>query len=158
MGTKTKDEEKDLKLSNEFKEEIIKERKSHNWLGIFLVVIISLLLVGSIGLGAYQIFFKGEKANENVQPEEKIKSTPSEQAETPAPKTETPAAETPKTDTNTSETSQPAVSTETTYTIVEGDTLGAIAEKFGTTVSNLMALNNISDETTIQIGQKLKLK
>lgn len=38
-----------------------------------------------------------------------------------------------------------------------GDTLSGIATKFGTTVANLVSLNNISDPNLIYVGQVLKL-
>ena len=50
-----------------------------------------------------------------------------------------------------------AVQTDTTnkmYTVVTGDTLYSIARRFGITVEDLKALNNLSDNN-IKIGQKL---
>lgn len=44
-----------------------------------------------------------------------------------------------------------------TYTVVAGDTLSAIALRFGTTVSNLATLNNIRNVDLIYVGQVLKL-
>ena len=42
------------------------------------------------------------------------------------------------------------------YTVVEGDTLGKIAKKYGTTVSVLMKLNPIiKNKNLIRIGWKL---
>lgn len=43
----------------------------------------------------------------------------------------------------------------TTYTVVRGDTLTAIAKKYNTTVSNLVKLNDISDPDYIVVGQVL---
>jgi LysM repeat protein len=48
-----------------------------------------------------------------------------------------------------------AVSAGTTYTVVPGDTLWAIAERFGTTVGALVALNHIADPNLIYPGQVL---
>ena len=45
--------------------------------------------------------------------------------------------------------------TEGTYTVVAGDTLGAIAERFGTTVEAIVEANNIADANVIEIGQVL---
>ena len=42
-----------------------------------------------------------------------------------------------------------------TYTVQAGDTLSYIAAKFGTTVANLVTLNNISDPNLIYVGQVL---
>jgi LysM repeat protein len=44
-----------------------------------------------------------------------------------------------------------------TYTVVAGDTLGALAQKFGTTTSNLAAANSISNPSLIRVGQQLKV-
>lgn len=42
-----------------------------------------------------------------------------------------------------------------TYTVVEGDTLSGIAERFGVSVETLTELNHIADPTLIQVGQVL---
>lgn len=52
--------------------------------------------------------------------------------------------------------SQPA-SSGGTYKIKSGDTLSAIAARFGTTVKVLVSLNHISDPSKIHVGQVLKL-
>lgn len=44
------------------------------------------------------------------------------------------------------------------HTIRKGDTLGAIARRYGTSVSKLCSLNNISKTTTLRIGRKLKVR
>ena len=44
-----------------------------------------------------------------------------------------------------------------TYTVKKGDTLSALAVKFGTTVAKLVELNNIDNPDLIIIGQVLKL-
>lgn len=44
-----------------------------------------------------------------------------------------------------------------TYTVQSGDTLGAIANKFGTSVTELAKLNNIANINLISVGQVLKL-
>ncbi len=45
----------------------------------------------------------------------------------------------------------------TTYTVKKGDTLGKIAKNNGTTIADLCALNGISRNTTLQIGQRLQI-
>lgn len=45
----------------------------------------------------------------------------------------------------------------TTYTVVKGDTLTAIAKKYDTTVSNLVQLNGIKNPDYIVVGQVLRL-
>ncbi len=49
----------------------------------------------------------------------------------------------------------PAASGATTYTVVAGDTLGAIAARFGTTVAALASLNHIADPNVIFVGERL---
>ncbi len=44
-----------------------------------------------------------------------------------------------------------------TYTVVSGDTLSALAQKFGTTSSDLAAANGISNPNMIRVGQQLKV-
>ncbi|CCH77818.1 putative Lysozyme [Nostocoides japonicum T1-X7] len=44
-----------------------------------------------------------------------------------------------------------------TYTVKAGDTLGAIALRFGTTVAELVRLNHIADPDVIRVGQVLDL-
>lgn len=46
---------------------------------------------------------------------------------------------------------------EKTYTVVAGDTLSAIAKKFGTTVEILCQINNIKDPNKINVGLVLIL-
>ena len=42
-----------------------------------------------------------------------------------------------------------------TYTVVAGDSLVEIAERFGTTVDALLAANDIDDPEQLRIGQVL---
>ena len=44
------------------------------------------------------------------------------------------------------------------HTVKKGDTLGAIARKYGTTVNNICNLNNIKSTTILQIGRSLRVK
>lgn len=44
-----------------------------------------------------------------------------------------------------------------TYTVVSGDTLSAIASRFGTSVGSICSINGISNANLIYPGQKLKL-
>jgi LysM repeat protein len=70
--------------------------------------------------------------------------------ETGAPgATSTPGAGQPTT------TSTPAVSEEGTYTVKEGDIPTTIAEQFGISVEALMDANDITDPTSLKIGQVL---
>lgn len=44
------------------------------------------------------------------------------------------------------------------YTVKVGDTLGKIAKKYGTTVNNLVKLNNIKNPNLIYPGQKIRIR
>lgn len=46
----------------------------------------------------------------------------------------------------------------TYHRIKSGDTLGAIARRYGTTVTRLCQLNNIKSTTTLQIGRSLRVR
>lgn len=50
-----------------------------------------------------------------------------------------------------------SASGETTYTVVKGDTLAAIAIKYGTTYKKLAEYNGIADPNKITVGQKIKI-
>lgn len=63
-----------------------------------------------------------------------------------APKTQTKAA-----------ASKTAAPKTTTYKVKSGDNLGAIAAKFGTTVSAIQAANGMGKKTNIRAGQTLKI-
>ena len=42
--------------------------------------------------------------------------------------------------------------------IRKGDTLGALARKYGTTVNNICRLNGIKSTTTLRIGRRLRVR
>ena len=43
------------------------------------------------------------------------------------------------------------------YTIALGDTLGTVADKFGTSVDNLVEINNLSNPHLVYVGQVIKV-
>ena len=55
--------------------------------------------------------------------------------------------------------SQPAATGDSQYhTIRRGDTLGALAKRYGTSISTICSLNNITRTTTLRIGKRLRVK
>lgn len=52
----------------------------------------------------------------------------------------------------------PPASGDIRYTVVAGDTLGAVAARFGVAVEELMAGNGLSDPNQLQVGQTLAIK
>lgn len=81
-------------------------------------------------------------------------------AETPKPAAKKPAATAAKPAATTAKpaTTTAAKSTATYYTIKKGDTLSAVAVRYGTSVTKLCQLNGIKSTSTLQIGQKLRVK
>jgi len=59
------------------------------------------------------------------------------------------------TTTTTTETTTPGAEY---YVVESGDTLGSIAEKYSTTVDELMTLNPGIDPTAMHIGQRIRVK
>ncbi|MBQ2599172.1 MAG: LysM peptidoglycan-binding domain-containing protein [Bacteroidales bacterium] len=84
----------------------------------------------------------------DLEPEPKPATTAKAQ---PAPK---PAA-TPK---DTSATAAAPQGEQIYHTIVKGDSLSKIARQHGTTVNKLCQLNNISANTVLRVGRKLRVK
>lgn len=56
------------------------------------------------------------------------------------------------------ETAQPSKDNINVYWVKKGDTLSAIAKKYGTTWQQLKKLNNIENANLIYVGQKIKIK
>ena len=44
------------------------------------------------------------------------------------------------------------------YKIRSGDTLGGIARRYGTTVTNICRLNGIKSTTILRLGRKLRVR
>ena len=51
----------------------------------------------------------------------------------------------------------PASGGETVYTVKKGDTLSAIAAKYGTTYQEIAAYNGIANPNLIRVGQNIKI-
>ena len=51
----------------------------------------------------------------------------------------------------------PPATTNTTYTVKAGDTLSAIARKYGVSLNQIVSLNNIANPNLISVGQVLKI-
>ena len=46
----------------------------------------------------------------------------------------------------------------TTYTVRRGDTLTSIARQFGTTVTSIVAINDLKNPNLIYVGEKLRVR
>ena len=137
---------KENNLSEEFKKDVTEPRKP-NYLSITLALVAIVLIFGTVGAAIYQL--STNKVDQNLKSnEEKIESQPTIQEES------TGSA---RNEASQPEPQQPVDPKEETYTVVEGDNLGAIAAKYSTTAEKLMADNGITDETALQIGQVLKI-
>jgi len=136
-------------LSDEFKKDIRENGGKSNILGTLLALIAIILVFGTIGVAGYELVFKPEEVQEKTAGE-KIESRPQTVVETPKTEVVTPAPVSPAPAATT------VAPTTKEYTVAEGDVLGSIANKFDTTVAKLMALNGITDENSLQIGQVIK--
>lgn len=146
--TEPESKEENLKnLSTEFKDDIAEEKRSSNSFGIVMAFVFILIIFGTLAMAIYQIFYKPERLQTKTS-DEKIESRPDD-SEFVATTTTTLAMTTTTTTRTSTGTKQ--------YTVVEGDTLGAIAAKYDTTVDVLMSYNGITDETSLQIGQVIKI-
>ncbi len=63
-----------------------------------------------------------------------------------------------KRQTTTSSDLSRATAEEQTYTVKKGDTLAKIATRFDLSLNDLLAMNNISKSSVIQVGQELRIK
>jgi LysM repeat protein len=81
--------------------------------------------------------------------------TASPSAEPTATTTPAPSATTAPTPAPTAAPTPPPPPPTTTYTVVQGDTLASIAQRFGTTVAAMQSANGIEDADEIVIGQVL---
>ena len=88
----------------------------------------------------------------DLEPEPKPATTAKAQ---PAPKPAAKPAATPK---DTSATAAAPQGEQIYHTIVRGDSLSKIARQHGTTVNKLCQLNNISANTVLRVGRKLRVK
>jgi len=73
----------------------------------------------------------------------------------PATASATPALSPTSRATGTASLSPPTTATATLYTVQEGDTLAKLAKKFGVTLDDLVAVNEIEDPDRIEVGTVL---
>ena len=134
-------------LSNDFQQELESKKNKKNWVGIISASLVFVVLILIIGVGSYQIFFKTVEIDQNNNSKIESKPAENEVKVQPSVKSETPDQATiPETQ---------IIPTE--HVVVEGDNLGAIAIKYETTVEKLKTANSIQDETSLQIGQIIKI-
>lgn len=122
---------------NSFKDEVKKEAEKGD-VSKFVIAAIVFLLIGGAAAAATWYYARPEKTVPST--EDKIKTPPVITPTTPAV-TSTPA---------------PAPAAQT-YTVVEGDTMSGIANKYNMTSQALAAFNGITDVNSLHIGQVLKI-
>jgi len=145
-------EKSESQLTDEFKKDIKEKRKQNNYLGTFLAFLAIALVFGTLGVAGYQMIFRPESI-ETKSASEKIESRPEQKVET---KTETPAVTAPAATTPAPAATTPAATSETTYTVVAGDSWSSIANAHGITSAKLMEFNGTTSED-LQIGQTIKI-
>lgn len=153
------------KLSNSMKDELKKETRLT--LGKMMWPILSLIFLIVVALFLTQVYLsEQEKVSEGgiKTPDEKIENKPDvsqdeidelKEEEEEAKKKEEEAKK--KKEEPTPEPDPEPKSQSTEYTIVEGDTLGAISEANDISLATLLAANSGITPESIQIGQKIKI-
>lgn len=133
---------------DDFQEEVKKEAEKGKFLRTITPILVFLLLGVVVAYGT--MYYKKQSDTEGPKKtEDKIQTPPTveENEETVTESaTTTPAPQTPA-----------ASAGYTEYTVVAGDTLSGIANAHDLTSTQLAQYNNISVETMLQIGQKLKI-
>lgn len=94
-------------------------------------------------------------ATQRPSPTQRATPTAPQPTATPAPTTAPTIAPTATPAPTPLATAAPTPVPQQTYTVVAGDTLALIAQRFGTTVEALLAANDIDDPNTINVGQVL---
>ncbi len=129
---------------DEFKDEIKKEAAKGDLVKKFFIPLFVFLIIGG-GVG-FATWYYARPEKTVPKTEEKIQTPPT----VDETKEETPAVVTPT-------TSEPVEKKETSYTVIEGDTLSSIANANGMTSTELATYNNITDVNSLHIGQVIKI-
>jgi LysM repeat protein len=121
--------------------------------------------LGGVAIASAVIDGRIQLSNASAEPTASPTEVPTTPSATPSPTVTAAATPTPTVVPTAAPTATPAptpIPTPTpappaprTYTVVEGDTLALIAQRFGTTVEALQAANGIEDPDEIVIGQVL---
>jgi LysM repeat protein len=157
-----KETEADIVLSagfvenpDDLKNEVKKEAEKGDLLSRFLIPLITFIVIGVLVAGATWYYARPEVQNKSNQ--NKIEKTPTIDEEKAPVENKTPETQTNTNQNTSTETPVKPAATQATYTVKEGDTLGAIATQFGVSASSIMSLNGITNEKSLQIGQVLKI-
>ncbi len=94
---------------------------------------------------------RGDDADDNATPQVTATPAPAMTIVTPTPFVPGAASPVP------SETAASAGQNPPTYVVAEGDTLYAIALRFGVELEAIIAANGLSDPNDIHVGQELKI-
>jgi LysM repeat protein len=142
-------------LAEELQSHIKKDRR-RRYIGN-LVVIVVVVVFGFL-IKIYVIDDSIKVADNTVKtPEEKIESQPEVLGDETKSSSTTSTTIDSVTTTTTTTKAQNDSSGDTSYTIKDGDTLGAIANANGMTADQLMSYNGITDPTLIMPGQVIKI-
>lgn len=130
---------------DEFKDEIKKEAEKGDLVKKFFIPLFVFLIIGG-GVG-FATWYYARPEKTVPKTEEKIQTPPTiDDTKQENPATITPAP-----------TQAPVEKKETTYTVVEGDTLSSIANAHDMTSTELASYNGITDVNSLKIGQVIKI-
>ncbi|CCI85349.1 hypothetical protein FC52_GL000316 [Lactobacillus pasteurii DSM 23907 = CRBIP 24.76] len=99
-----------------------------------------------------------EKTSKSVSSKKHVSKKKSTQSKASSTKTSKSSSSSKKQSSSSAESTSSSSSESSTYVVQPGDTLSGIAQKNGMTVSRLAELNGITDASSVEAGQTLKLK
>lgn len=125
----------------------------------FLLVFVTFIIIALVSVYLFAANTLGETAGtatpNALSPVDTHLDTPSIASEEPTQITPTPQATSTISGATADTPSGTPIISGTMYIVVEGDTLGVLATRFGTTVAAIVAANTLPDEDQISIGQQL---
>ncbi len=117
--------------------------------------LVALMVLAFAVLAVARLSSDGPVATASPSPSAVVNASPSPGKASPSPSPV--ASPPPSTDVSPPASAAPSSASSTTYRVRTGDTLSAIAARFGTTVQALRDLNDIADPSLLRVGQVLRL-